>query len=131
MGDSNNNVRNILIPINDDSLFEIDEQLLVVLRPGSDDNVEVQAPAQATVTITNNDGKSNVKVYNKSSTYPEIVSRILLFFSFTTSRTRRPIVNTSCGDDITCRHNYKTCIFTFQLLKYHLQQVRTVLRKDS
>ena len=56
-GDLNNSVRNILIPVNNDNLFEVSEALLVVLSPGSDDKVEVEGPAQATVTITDNDRK--------------------------------------------------------------------------
>ena len=56
-GDISTVVRNILIPINDDNLFEVPEQFLVALTPGPDDKVNVQSPFQATVTITNNDGK--------------------------------------------------------------------------
>jgi hypothetical protein len=56
-GDVNNSVRNISIPIDDDSLFEVAAQFFVLLTPGFDDKVEVQQPTQVTVTILDNDRK--------------------------------------------------------------------------
>lgn len=57
VGDSNNTVRNISIPIMDDDAFEVSEQLLIVLSTGLDSKVQIKGQVQATVTITDNDGK--------------------------------------------------------------------------
>ena len=58
LGDINNTVRNISIPIKDDSLFEDAEKFFVVLN--SNDSVKVLPPATATVYILNNDRKLRV-----------------------------------------------------------------------
>ena len=61
-GESNNRVRNIIIPLTDDGIFELDEDIIVILSAGSDDKVTVNPPVQATVTISDDDGTFFVKI---------------------------------------------------------------------
>lgn len=50
-----NNIRNILLPIINDTIFEIAETVLVTLDNDVDSKVSIKSPAAATVTITDND----------------------------------------------------------------------------
>ena len=61
-GESNNRVRNIIIPLTDDGIFELDEDIIVILSAASDDKVTVNPPVQATVTISDDDGTFFVKI---------------------------------------------------------------------
>ena len=51
-----NLTRSIVLAVVNDTAFETNENLSVVLSPGSDEKTEVASPASAIVTITNDDG---------------------------------------------------------------------------
>lgn len=52
-----NTTKYILLPITNDSIFEVAERLLVLLDDDVDPKVDIKAPDVATVTITDDDSK--------------------------------------------------------------------------
>ena len=52
-----NTTKYILLPITNDSIFEVAERLLVLLDDDVDPKVNIKAPDVATVTITDDDSK--------------------------------------------------------------------------